>query len=186
MAQMLTQYSSHANTIADTVRAAFAKTKVGDCTVEMTAPEGSTQGGKLALQHITLRPADAPSALVIGSLNAGEKRAEIRAFSEVAAVHETRFKKAAAFDRSLYASFVNELAEVLLAFGIEAVRAEEPAESIVAEAPAAPSVRVESPLKADDDIALPMSTPSPMAKLAGLAAFALALFATVIWVWVRE
>lgn len=185
MAQMLTQYSSHANTIADTVRAAFAKTKVGDCTVEMTAPEGSTQGGKLALQHITLRPADAPSALVIGSLNAGEKRAEIRAFSEVAAVHETRFKKAAAFDRSLYTTFVNELAEVLLAFGIEAVRAEDPVESAAPEA-AAPSVRVAPLLKSDDDVVLPMSTPSPMAKLAGLAAFALALFATVIWVWVRE
>jgi hypothetical protein len=185
MAQMLTQYSSHATTIADTVRAAFAKTKVGDCTVEMTAPEGSTQGGKLALQHITLRPADAPSGLVIGSLNAGEKRADIRAFSEVAAVHETRFKKAVAFDRTLYSTFVNELAEVLLAFGIEAVRAEDPPESRTGEA------RVEAPtaaarVEAATDTQIEPLRRSPMAKVAGLAVFALALFATVIWVWVRE
>jgi len=127
MAQLLTQYSSHANMIADTVRAAFVTSKVGDCVVEVTAPEGSTLGGRLALQHVTLRPADGTTALVVGSLNAGAKHAEIRCYAEVAQVHETRLKRPAAFDADTYRTFTRDLGDVLGAFGIVANVAEEPA-----------------------------------------------------------
>lgn len=172
MAQLLTQYSSHANMIADTVRAAFAATKVGDCVVEVTAPEESTQGGKLALQHVTLRPAEG-GALVVGTLNAGEKRAEIRSYVEVAAVHETRFKKPPTFDRAAYEAFVETLQGVLLAFGIEGTLAAEPTEP-----PVSVTARTEEPLE--------LGAKPAYGKLAVVIALGVLLFVGVVWLWLRE
>jgi len=118
--KLLTQYSSHANTIADTVRAAFAKSKVGTThTVEMTAPEGSTKGGLLALQHVMLKP-ETGMAMVVGTVNAGEKRAELRSYAHVAKVNEDRFKQPLPFDEASYKVFLEKAESVLGAFGIEA------------------------------------------------------------------
>ena len=64
--KILTQYATHANTIADTFRAAFAKTKVGTHSVEMTAPQDSTKGGLLALQHVMLKPETGMGLVVAG------------------------------------------------------------------------------------------------------------------------
>ena len=155
MAQMLTQYSSHANTIADTVRAAFVQSKVGDCTVEMTAPQGSTQGGKLALQHVTLRPAGTGTGLVVGTLNAGEKRAAIRSYVEVARVHETRFKKPAGFDRAAYDLFVTHLGDVLGAFGIESTVTTEPQSLTPGSSGPASATSATSASKSAGSLALP-------------------------------
>lgn len=116
--KILTQYASHANTIADTFRAAFMKTKVGEHTVEMTAPTDSTKGGLLALQHVTLKPA-AGMALVVGTVNAGEKRAELRSYAHVATVNEERFKRPLPFDEPSYATFLAKAESVLGAFGID-------------------------------------------------------------------
>jgi hypothetical protein len=172
MAQLLTQYSSHANVIADTVRAAFAATKVGDCVVEMTAPEESTQGGKLALQHVTLRPPEG-ATLVVGTLNAGEKRAEIRSYVEVSAVHETRFKKLPTFDRPAYEAFIDTLQGVLSAFGIEATVADEPTE-----APVSITARTEEPQGIAEKPAY--------WKLAAVIAVGALVFGGVVWLWLRE
>ncbi len=117
--KLLTQYATHANTIADTVRAAFAKTKVGSHTVEMTAPEDSTKGGLLALQHVMLRP-QTGMGLVVGTVNAGERRAELRSYAHVAKVNEARFKRPLPFDEPSYAVFLEKAESVLGAFGIEA------------------------------------------------------------------
>lgn len=116
-ANLLTQYSAHANTIADTYRAAFRETKVGDYTVEMTAPEGSTKGGLLALQHLTLKP---PSGmvLVVGVIHAGDKRAEVRSYASVKAMHEERFKRPLPFDEKAYAAFSEKSHAILSAFGL--------------------------------------------------------------------
>ncbi len=116
--RVLTEYASHANTIADTFRAAFAKTKVGDFTVVMTAPADSTKGGLLALQHVTLQP---PSgmALVVGTLNAKDKRAELRSHSFVAEIHRERFKKELPFDEATYKEFLEKAEAVIGAFGVE-------------------------------------------------------------------
>ena len=116
--KILTQYSSHANTIADTFRASFVKTKVGTHSVVMTAPEGSTKGGLLALQHVTLTP-ETGMALVVGTVNAGDKRAELRSYAHVAKVNEERFKRPLPFDEAAYQAFLDKAEAVLGAFGIE-------------------------------------------------------------------
>ena len=116
--KILTQYASHANTIADTFRAAFTKTKVGTHSVEMTAPTDSTKGGLLALQHVTLKP-KAGMVLVVGTVNAGDKRAEIRSYAHVAKVNEERFKRPLPFDEDAYKAFLEKAEAVLGAFGIE-------------------------------------------------------------------
>jgi hypothetical protein len=116
--KILTQYASHANTIADTVRAAFTKTKLGDYSVAMTAPSDSTKGGLLALQHLTLKP-ETGMALVVGTVNAGEKRAELRSYAHVAKVNEERFKRPLPFDEPSYKTFLEKAESVLGAFGIE-------------------------------------------------------------------
>jgi hypothetical protein len=116
--KVLTQYASHANTIADTFRAAFAKTKIGTHTVEMTAPTDSTKGGLLALQHVMLK-GETGTALVVGTMNAGEKRAELRSYAHVAKVNEERFKRPLPFDEPSYKAFLDKAEGVLGAFGIE-------------------------------------------------------------------
>lgn len=118
MAKVLTQYSSHANMIADTFRAAFAQTRLGECTVDMTAPEESTRGGLLGLQHATFRT---PSgmAIVVGTVHAGDRKAEFRAYSLVSSVHEERFKRPPPFAEADYAAFLSKAQPVLAAFGLE-------------------------------------------------------------------
>lgn len=182
MAQLLTQYSSHANMIADTVRAAFVTSKVGDCVVEVTVPEGSTLGGKLALQHVTLRPSDGSTALVVGSLNAGAKHAEIRSFAEVAQVHETRLKRPAAFDADMYRSFTRDLGDVLGAFGIVATVAEDSPRS----APGTPTHLGAAPAPPlEEPIEIP--TYPAYGKIAVVTVLAaMSLFAGVTWLWLGE
>ncbi|MDF2695088.1 MAG: hypothetical protein K0S65_3471 [Labilithrix sp.] len=118
MPKVLTQFSSHANTIADTFRAAFVKTKLGECTVEMTAPEESTRGGLYGLQHATLR---SPSgmAIVAGSVHAGEKRAELRAFGLVSQLYAERFKQPPQFTEAEYGAFLTKAEPILAAFGLD-------------------------------------------------------------------
>ncbi|HEY8076848.1 MAG TPA: hypothetical protein VIF62_22130 [Labilithrix sp.] len=139
--QVLTEYSGFANTIADTFRAAFKTMKVGDHAVEMTAPEGSTHGGLLALQHVTLKP---PSgmALVVGTVNAGEKRSELRSFAHLSRVHDERFKAALPFDEASYKDMLEKAESVLGAFGMEVVVTEAPA---VVAAPIANDAPAEEP-----------------------------------------
>jgi hypothetical protein len=116
--KILTQYASHANTIADTFRAAFMKTTVGDHTVEMTAPTDSTKGGLLALQHVTLKP-ETGMVIVVGTVNAGDKRAELRSYAHVAKMNEERFKRPLPFEEGAYKTFLEKAESVLAAFGIE-------------------------------------------------------------------
>jgi hypothetical protein len=116
--ELLTQFSGHANTIADTFRAAFAKHKIGGCSIDMTAPEGSTHGGLLALQHLTLHASDGLN-IVVGTVNAQEKRAELRAYDVVAKIYEERFKKPVPFARPEYEGFVERAKPILGAFGLE-------------------------------------------------------------------
>jgi hypothetical protein len=168
--KILTQYSSHANTIADTVRAAFAKTKVGDNTVEMTAPSDSTKGGLLALQHLTLKPASG-MALVVGTVNAGEKHADLRSYAHVAMLNEERFKKPLSFDEPTYKTFLEKAESVLGAFGIETTVTDPPAD-------ASPSLA-----NARD------TRPAPRSLGPILIAFGVAMFVAVIaaiWVALRR
>lgn len=143
--KILTQYATHANTIADTFRAAFAKTKVGTHSVEMTAPQDSTKGGLLALQHVTLKP-ETGMVLVVGTLNAGEKRAELRSYAHIEKVNQDRFKRALPFDEAAYKTFLEKAEAVIGAFGIE---------TTVTDAP-----RDTAPSFADADEVAPKAPPS--------------------------
>jgi hypothetical protein len=141
--QVLTQYSSHANVIADTFRAAFTKTKVGDLAVEMTAPADSTRGGLLALQHVMLKSSSG-LALVVGTVNAGAMRSELRSYAYLAKLNVERFKRPLPFDEPAYATFLEKAESVLGAFGIEVVLSDaphEPAPAIVDEVASPPARR---------------------------------------------
>ena len=129
--KLLTEYQSHAHLIADTFRAAFVKVRLGECTPEMTAPEESTKGGLLGLQHVILRM---PGGLshVIGTVNAGERRAELRPFEWVVRVNDERHHRPLDFDAEEYGAFVEKASSVLGAFGLSVTVSQE------ALAPAAP------------------------------------------------
>lgn len=115
--------------IADTFRAAFTKSKIGPFTVTMTAPTESTGGGLLALQHVTLqRPPDpantrgpSGSALVVGTINAKDKRAELRSYAHVTKIHLERFKAEIPFDEAAYKAFLEKAEGVLGAFDLETI-----------------------------------------------------------------
>lgn len=121
MAKVLTQFSSHANTIADTFRAAFVKVQLGDCTIDMTAPDESTKGGLLGLQHAVLRM-ESGQTIVVGTVHAGEKKAELRSFTLVSKVYEDRFKKPVPFAEPQYTAFLEKAEPVLAAFGLAVTR----------------------------------------------------------------
>ncbi len=143
MPKVLTQFSSHANTIADTFRAAFVKTRLGDCTVEMTAPEESTRGGLFGLQHLTLRN---PSgmAIVVGSVHAGEKKAELRSYALVASLHAERFKQPPSFGEIDYAAFLTKAAPIFGAFGLDATVISELPKGRPSDVPITPSLPPEA------------------------------------------
>jgi hypothetical protein len=113
-----THYSSFAHIIADTFRAAFAQAKLGDSAIEMTAPEGSTKGGLLGMQHIKVQTPEGMT-LVVGKVNAGEKRAELRSYALLSRVNEERFNRPLAFDGPAYAAFLETAEGVLAAFGVD-------------------------------------------------------------------
>lgn len=121
--KVLTQFSAHANTIADTFRAAFVKTKVGECAVEMTAPEESTKGGLYGLQHLTLREPDG-RAIMVGTVHAGEKKAELRTWALVSRIYEERFKKPPSFTESQYEAFIHKAEPILGAFALDIAQVE--------------------------------------------------------------
>jgi translation initiation factor IF-2 len=92
-----TQVAAQAVSLAELFDARFEQGLDGPvrCRVEMSAPDGpSTAGGKQALQHIKLVPADGSPAIVIGSANTIRRTAEIRTFDHVAAAFAQRFKGA--------------------------------------------------------------------------------------------
>lgn len=117
MTKILTQVATHANTIADTFRAAFARTKLGEYAIEMTAPEDSTKGGLLARQHVRLRP-ESGMALVVGAVNAFDRNAEVHDYAVVSAMHAARFRRPPPFTEAEYAAFTARTESVLGAFGI--------------------------------------------------------------------
>lgn len=132
MSKLLTQFAAHANTIAETFRAAFSKTRLGDCVIEMSAPEESTRGGHFGLQHVMLRN---PSgmAIVAASIHAGEKKAELRSYDVVSKLHLERFKRPPTFTEAEYAAFLGKAAPVFAAFQLHVTTSSE-----ATTAPAAP------------------------------------------------
>lgn len=93
----LTMVAAQAVSFAELFKVVFADGLSGPVSyrVELSEPDGpSTAGGKLALQHVKLIPADGGPTLVIGSANTVDKTAELRTYSYIAGQHAQRFKGA--------------------------------------------------------------------------------------------
>ncbi len=93
-----TQVAAKAVSLAELFEARFEQGLDGPVKfrVILAAPDGpSTAGGKQALQHIRLVPADGSgSAIVIGSADTVKHTAEIRTFEHVAELYGQRFRGA--------------------------------------------------------------------------------------------
>ncbi|RYE91697.1 MAG: hypothetical protein EOO75_08300 [Myxococcales bacterium] len=93
----LTMVAAQAVSFAELFKVVFADGLAGPVSyrVELSEPDGpSTAGGKLALQHVKLIPADGGPTLIIGSANTVDKTSELRSFSYLSSQHAQRFKGA--------------------------------------------------------------------------------------------
>jgi hypothetical protein len=119
-------------TLADSVTEAFGDFSIGAAAyaVELTAPQGmSTGGGKQALQHLRLRPRrEGYSALVAGTVNQVERRAELRDFDHVAITHEVRFRQPLDIKNQEWEQFLRKAEVVLNDAGIQSMRTPPPRE----------------------------------------------------------
>lgn len=106
--------------------------------IELTTPVGpSTEGGKQALQHVRLIPADGTSAIVIGSTSQVGKTADIRTLRHLRDVHAMRYKGAPfPVDGSSYQDLVARLQQFFAAQGHAVVMLDAATPSM---APPAPS-----------------------------------------------
>jgi hypothetical protein len=92
-----TQVAAKAVSLAELFEARFEQGLDGPVRfrVELSAPDGpSTAGGKQAMQHIKLIPADGAATIVIGSANTTRQVAEIRTFEHVAELFAQRYRGA--------------------------------------------------------------------------------------------
>ena len=105
--------------------------------IELTTPVGpSTEGGKQALQHLRLVPADGTSAMVIGSTSPVAKTAEIRTLRHLRDVHAMRFKGAPfPVDGSNYQDLVARLQQFFAAQGHAVVMLDAATPSMIPPAP---------------------------------------------------
>ena len=91
----MTQMAGAAIDFAEFFNLAFKKGLEGawPCRIELTAPAGqSTGGGTQAMQHIRLVPDDGSPTLVIGSVNRGLQRVELRTYAFTANMYAQRRK----------------------------------------------------------------------------------------------
>jgi hypothetical protein len=114
MGENRTQFAMKALSLADFFNAAMGQKRVSGHKVVLAAPDGpSTGGGKQALQHISLIPDAGGATITAGSANQVEKRAELRTWEHLAALHAQRFKgKPFPVDKVAY----NELLKKMQAF----------------------------------------------------------------------
>jgi hypothetical protein len=108
-AALQTYHALQASELAAAVNEALKKVRLapGDYAAELTEPEGpSTGGGLQAMQHVRLVPrlAGHPT-LVVGHANQADKKAELRTYDHLDAVHRQRFKRPLALDRAQYDDF---------------------------------------------------------------------------------
>lgn len=110
--------------LAELVNEAFAGIALGQggYVVELTAPKDmSTNGGKLAMELLRLRPRIEGYAVVLaGTLNA--RRAELREYEYVADWHLGRFNRPLPFSRQTWEEFLQRAEAIFREAGVESVR----------------------------------------------------------------
>lgn len=113
-------------TLADDVNECFQEFSVGAAQwgVELTAPEGmSTAGGKQALQHLRMRPAQPNHpVLVAGVVNAVEKTADLRDHAHVDMIHRVRFGAPLEITEAEWEQLLRRAEVVLKVAGIRTAR----------------------------------------------------------------
>ena len=117
-----TQVAAKAVSLAELFEARFEQGLQGPVRfrVELSAPDGpSTAGGKQALQHIRLIPADGGAAIVVGSANTTRFTAEIRTFENIAELYGQRYRGAPIpVDITRYRELTQTLAVFFKAMGL--------------------------------------------------------------------
>ena len=130
--QLRTRLARKFTTLADEVTECFDGFQIGAGAwgVELVAPEGmSTNGGKLATQHLRLRPKRRGHAVLVGGqVDPVAKRAELRDHAYMEAAHQARFGKALEITYDEWEQFLRKCEVVLRLANIEPVRVETPRE----------------------------------------------------------
>jgi hypothetical protein len=136
--QKRTQFAMQALGFADVFNLKIGDQKVSGHRVELSAPDGpSTGGGKQSVQHIKLIPEGGGTVTVAGSADQMEKKAEIRSWDYLQALHSQRFKgKTLPIDRAHYAALVKRMQLFFADQGLAVVMLEAPAMPAGAAAPA--------------------------------------------------
>lgn len=86
---LMTELASQAFDLSDTFNVMFERLFVG-FQVDLAKPGMSTAGGRHAVQHIVLHAQDG-GTLVVGSVDAPGRRAELRSHSRLVSMHRQRF-----------------------------------------------------------------------------------------------
>jgi hypothetical protein len=136
--QKRTQFAMQALGFADVFNLKIGDQKVSGHRVELSAPDGpSTGGGKQSVQHIKLIPESGGTVTVAGSADQMEKKAEIRSWDYLQALHGQRFKgKTLPLDRVQYAALVKRMQQFFADQGLAVVMLDAPALSAGGSQPA--------------------------------------------------
>lgn len=123
-----TQVAAKAVSLAELFEARFEEGLDGPVRyrVELSAPDGpSTAGGKQAMQHIKLIPADGAATIIIGSANTTRQVAEIRTYEHVAQLFAQRYRGARLpIDVARYRDFTQTVASFFTAMKMTVTFAE--------------------------------------------------------------
>jgi len=139
-AALQTYHALQASELAAAVNEALKKVRLrpGEYAAELTEPEGpSTAGGLQSMQHVRLVPRVAGHpTLVVGHADQGDKKAELRTFDHLDAVHRQRFKRPLELDRKQYEDFLTLARGLLEALHFRTTLVGPPAELAENERPA--------------------------------------------------
>ena len=124
-----TQFAARAATLASQFQNAVEEYRVGVHKGQMTAPEESTGGGVLALQHIRLVPMNGRGrSYVVGNANRADRVAELRSLAYVDRLSQDRFGERTGLDPAEYAHFLAGAGQFLEMFGLAVTLVNVPAE----------------------------------------------------------
>jgi hypothetical protein len=128
---LMTQLATQAMDLADTFNVMFEARFVG-MQVRLAKPGMSTAGGKHAVQHIALEAAGGGS-LVVGNVDTGSKRAELRSHDRLVSMHRQRFGTELGIAEAEWMAFLDLAEKFLQEEGMVVAREAEAAGSTAAD-----------------------------------------------------
>jgi hypothetical protein len=128
-----TRFAIQAKDLAEALNAALGTIRLRPhgYRPELTRPEEpSTQGGKWALQHLRLVPmVEGKRTIVVGHANRADRKAELRSYDGVDAMHKKQFDAPVELDRKDYEEFLTLAGNLLQVLGMDTEVAGEPRRS---------------------------------------------------------